>query len=85
MFNWLLGAKFIVLYFIWCVGGDSYKNSQIKKNVLFFFVLTFVTKVTEYLCSVWGFFLETNFDFLNSHFEVIFLNDPKSIVVLSLN
>ena len=27
-----------------------------------------LTKVTEYLCSGWFFFLQTNFDFLTSHF-----------------
>ena len=32
------------------------------------FVPTFATKVTEYLCSGWVFFLQTNFDFLTSHF-----------------
>ena len=31
-------------------------------------VLTFDTKLTEYLCSGWVFFLQTNFDFLTSHF-----------------
>ena len=34
----------------------------------FVFVPTFDTKVTEYLCSGWVFFLQTNFDFLTSHF-----------------
>ena len=32
---------------------------------------TFVTKVTEYLCSI-GFFFQTNFDFLLDIFEGIF-------------
>ena len=32
-----------------------------------FFVPTFDTKVTEYLCSGEFFFLQTNFDFLTSH------------------
>ena len=32
-------------------------------------VPTFDTKVTEYLCSGWVFFLQTNFDFLTSHFR----------------
>ena len=31
-------------------------------------VPTFDTKVTEYLCSGWVFFLQTSFDFLTSHF-----------------
>ena len=31
-------------------------------------VPTFDTKVTEYLCSGWVFFLQTNFDFLTNHF-----------------
>ena len=35
---------------------------------LFLIVPTFDTKVTEYLCSGWVFFLQTNFDFLTSHF-----------------
>ena len=35
-------------------------------------VPTFDTKVTEYLCSGWVFFLQTNFDFLTSHFDGIF-------------
>ena len=30
-------------------------------------VPTFDTKVTEYLCSGWVFFLQTNFDLLTSH------------------
>ena len=33
-----------------------------------FFVPTFHTNVTEYLCSRWVFFLQTNFDFLTSDF-----------------
>ena len=33
-----------------------------------FIVPTFDTKVTEYLCSGWVFFLQTNFDFLTGHF-----------------
>ena len=35
-------------------------------------VPTFDTKVTKYLCSGWVFFLQTNFDFLISHFWRIF-------------
>ena len=36
---------------------------------ILFIVPTFDTKVTEYLCSGWVFFfLQTNFDFLTSHF-----------------
>ena len=37
----------------------------IRTNII---VPTFDTKVTEYLCSGWVFFLQTNFDFLTSHF-----------------
>ena len=37
------------------------------------FVPSFDTKVTEYLCSGWAFFLQTNFDFLTSHFWQNFL------------
>ena len=44
-----------------------------KKSLRFgsfigFIVPTFDTKVTEYLCSGWVFFLQTNFDFLTSLF-----------------
>ena len=46
----------------------------------------FDTKVTEYLCSGWVFFLQTNFDFLTSLFLTdFFLYHSKSIVVLGLN
>ena len=48
-------------------------------------VPTFDTKVTEYLCWGWVFFLRTNFDFLTSNFYGIFLYHSKGIVVLSLN
>ena len=48
-------------------------------------VSTFDTKVTDYLCSGWVFFLQTNFDFLTSHFDGIFLYHSKGIIVLSLN
>ena len=41
-------------------------------------VPTFDTKVTEYLCSGWVFFLQTNFDFLTSHFWRNFLISFKS-------
>ena len=46
-------------------------------------VPTFVTKVTEYLCSGW-FFLHTNFDSFTSLFDGFFYHS-KGIVVLSLN
>ena len=49
------------------------------------FVPTFDTKVTEYLCSGWVFFLQTNFDFLNAIFDRIFLYHSKASVVLSSN
>ena len=64
----------------WCLKlKKSNKDSrlQVAKNVAtkvlktqtFFFVPIFDTKVTENLCSGWGFyFLQTNFDFLTSHF-----------------
>ena len=44
--------------------------SKILKADWYFslFVPTFDTKVTENLCSGWVFFLQTNFDFLTSHF-----------------
>ena len=45
-------------------------------------VPTFDTKVTDYLCSVWFFFLQTSFDFLTSHFDGIFKYHSKGIVVL---
>ena len=46
--------------------------AQNSKNFLleltWLIVPTFDTKVTEYLCSGWVFFLQTKFDFLTSHF-----------------
>ena len=46
------------------IGGDCY----VDPINLVFIVPTFDTKVTEYLCSGWVFFLQTSFDFLTSHF-----------------
>ena len=48
----------------------NYENAymHITFIVLIVFVPTFETKVTEYLCSGWVFFLQTNFGFLTSHF-----------------
>ena len=47
-------------------------SQQNSKNFLleltWLIVPTFDTKVTEYLCSGWVFFLQTKFDFLTSHF-----------------
>ena len=40
----------------------------LKENQSRLFVPTFDTKVSEYLCSGWVFFLQTNFDFLTSNF-----------------
>ena len=37
------------------------------------------------LCSGWVFFLQTNFDFLTSHFDGIFFYHSKAIFVLSLS
>ena len=45
----------------------SASETKTMKHFLIF-VPTFDTKVTEYLCSGWVFFLETNLDFLTSHF-----------------
>ena len=45
---------------------------------LMFIVPTFDTKVMEYLCSEWVFFLQTNFDFLTSHFWRIFKISSKT-------
>ena len=47
-------------------------------------VPSFVMKVTEYLCTGWFFFLQTNFDF---ELAILtgFLYQSKSCVVLSLN
>ena len=46
--------------------GDNFYSGLIQ--FFLFFVPTFDTKVTEYLCSGGFFFLQTNFDFLTSHF-----------------
>ena len=70
------------LHSVW---GDKMKEKEIKKNFPLLIVPTFDTKVTEYLCSGCVFFLQTNFDFLTSHFDKIFLYQSKAIVVLSLN
>ena len=43
-------------------------DSPFNRIKLYVIVPTFDTKVTEYLCSGWVFFLQTNFDFLTSHF-----------------
>ena len=43
-------------------------NFLAEVNKLRIIVPTFDTKVTEYLRSGWFFFLQTNFDFLTSHF-----------------
>ena len=37
-------------------------------DILRFVAPSIETKVTEHLCSELGFFLQTNFDFLTSHF-----------------
>ena len=76
---------------------QTYKNMN-KTQILFMIlnmnkmqigtviVPIFDTKVTEYLCSGWVFFLQTNFDFLTSLFLTdFFLYHSKSIVVLGLN
>ena len=47
-------------------------------------VPTFDTKVTEYLCSGWVFFLQTNFDFLTSHFWQNFFISFESYRCLEL-
>ena len=56
-----------------CGGMIFIKNFQFSFFFSFFpfcfiFVPTFDAKVTEYLCSGGFFFLQTNFDFLTSHF-----------------
>ena len=48
-------------------------------------VPTFDTKVTEYLCSGWVFFLQTNIDFLTSHFWRNFLIPFKRYCCPELN
>ena len=49
-----------------------------------FIVPTFDTKVTEYLCSGWFFFLQTSFDFLTSHFWRNFFKSVKRYCCLEL-
>ena len=44
------------------------ENKNLPQSAQHFIVPTFDTKVTEYLCSGGVFFLQTNFDFLTSHF-----------------
>ena len=44
------------------------EHSGLRHDTSSLVVPTFDTKVTEYLCSGWVFFLQTNFDFLTSHF-----------------
>ena len=54
------------------------KHSWLRPDTSSLDVLTFDTKVTEYLCSGWVFFLQTNFDFfLASHFWRIFFSSFK--------
>ena len=69
----------------------KYSQSFYPQNEVFWDLIwlivapTFDTKVTEYLCSGWVFFLlQTNFDFL-AVFDEIFLYHSKAIVFLSLN
>ena len=44
---------------------NSFMLEKVAENII---VPNFDTKVREYLCSGWIFFLQTNFDFLTSHF-----------------
>ena len=44
------------------------ENSGLRPDTSSLVVPTSDTKVTEYLCSGGFFFLQTNFDFLTSHF-----------------
>ena len=61
---WMFWLPFRVLW-----SSNNIKKLNVRKNKMkFFFVPTFDTKVTEYLCSSWVFFLQTNFDFLTSNF-----------------
>ena len=46
----------------------SIDDTHVKLPLQSFIVPTFDTKVTEYFCSGWVFFLQTNFDFLTSQF-----------------
>ena len=55
---------------------------QRKAEAANIFAPIFDTKVTEYLCSGWVFFLQTNFEFLTSLFDGSFLYHSKGIVVL---
>ena len=45
---------------------NKFQNNHLPQQPVI--VPTFGTKVTEYLCSGGFFFLQTNFDFLTSHF-----------------
>ena len=56
-----------------CVEYKARQTAELRlklslRLLVFLVVPTFDTKVTEYLCSGWVFFLQTNFDFLTSHF-----------------
>ena len=57
---------------------------EMRKIYILIFVPTFVTKVTEYLCSGWVFFLPTKFDFLISRFWRNFLKSFKRQCCLEL-
>ena len=55
----------------WAVKKFKCQVVRISVYITMFMTLivpTFDTKVTEYLCSRWVFFLQTSFDFLTSHF-----------------
>ena len=53
-----------------------------RQEAKWLFVSTFDTKVTDNLCSGWVFFLQTNFDFLTSHFWRNFLISFKSLYAI---
>ena len=63
----LLGARLNPLIVSFISAKKKLCFLMLKTWVLHFIVLTSVTKVTEYLC-LGGFFLQTVFEFLTSHF-----------------
>ena len=69
----------VLLNFYTKIGLETYSNLFVL-----LFVPTFNTKVTEYLCSGCVFFLQTNFDFLTSHFDGIFFISFKKFCCLEL-
>ena len=80
--NFVIGCVLILFVFRLFFTQNTFPQTTIEMSRVIYhietflvvnwtiFVATFVTKVTEYLCSwfVVGSFLQTIFDFLTSHF-----------------